>query len=110
MICCFFIRNVFLVTFFVFGYLDAYRDCSIYLRSTPHPVTVTNEGLWGFPIKNGIILVVTGWGVDPKYISLNICFGPFKVTKWHGFQELGSRDPLASHGGVVLSWIGLGQV
>ena len=39
---------------------------SWYLGSTPHPVTVANEGLQGFPIKNVIILVVTvsGWGVD----------------------------------------------
>ena len=42
----------------------------VYLRSTPHPVTVTNEGLQGFPTKNGITLVVTviGWGVDLTYI------------------------------------------
>ena len=30
--------------------------------STPHPVTVTNEGLWGFSTKNGTILVVTVTG------------------------------------------------
>ena len=36
---------------------------SVFLRSTPHPATVTN------PTKHGIILVVTvtGWGVVPKY-------------------------------------------
>ena len=35
----------------------------IFLRSTPDPVTATNEGLQGFPTKNGIIQVVTvtGW-------------------------------------------------
>ena len=38
------------------------------LGSTPHPVTVANEGLQGFPIKNVIFLVVTvtGRGVDPR--------------------------------------------
>ena len=40
-----------------------------YLGSTPHPVTVVNEGLQGFPIKSVIILVVTVTGrgvrVDP---------------------------------------------
>ena len=36
---------------------------------SPLPVTVTNEGLYGFPTKNVIILVVTvtGWGVDLIY-------------------------------------------
>ena len=32
----------------------------IYIGSTPHPVTVANEGLQGFPTKNVIIPVVTG--------------------------------------------------
>ena len=40
------------------------------------PVTVTNEGLKGFPIKNVIVLVVTvtGWGVVPRYGFLVVCF------------------------------------
>ena len=33
-----------------------------------------NEGFWGLPTKNGIILVVTvtGWGVDERYLSFSI--------------------------------------
>ena len=32
------------------------KHSKVYLRSTPHPVTVTNEGLlWGFLTKNGKI-------------------------------------------------------
>ena len=44
----------------------------LYVGSTPHPVTVANEGLQGFPTKNVIILVVTvtGWGVDLCYMYL----------------------------------------
>ena len=44
-----------------------------YFRSTPHPVTVRNEGLQGFPTKNGIILVVTvtGWGVVPIHTDID---------------------------------------
>ena len=39
-----------------------------FLRINRWSVPVTNEGLKGFPTKNGIILVVTvtGWGVVPK--------------------------------------------
>ena len=33
-----------------------------YVGSTPRPVTVVNKGLWGFPTKNLIILVVTVTG------------------------------------------------
>ena len=41
----------------------------VLVRSTPHSVTVTNEGLKGFPIKNVIfpVVTVTGWGVVPRY-------------------------------------------
>ena len=52
-----------------------------YLGSNPQPVTVANEGLWGFPTKNVTILVVTvtGWGVDLRYLlhypSRYSCFG-----------------------------------
>ena len=49
-------------------------DKSVYLDLyTLHPVTVTNEGLWGVPTKSVIIMVVTsvlGWGADPTYIVL----------------------------------------
>ena len=48
----------------------------VWFRCTPHPVTVTNEGLKGFPIKHVIVLVVTvtGWGVVPRYGFLVVCF------------------------------------
>ena len=33
----------------------------------PHPVTVSNKGLSGFPTNNDVILVtVTGWRVHPS--------------------------------------------
>ncbi len=57
----------------ILGKLSALISATIgeYFWSTPQPVTVTNEGLQGFPTKNVIILVVTvtGWGVDPRNIT-----------------------------------------
>ena len=44
----------------------------VYLRSTPHPVTVTTRiitYLVGNPYKPSFA-TVTGWGVDPMYILL----------------------------------------
>ena len=41
----------------------------------PLTVTVANEGLYGFPIKNAIILVVTvtGRGPHPIYVYIYTC-------------------------------------
>ena len=58
----------------------------------PHPETVPNEGLQGFPTKNGIILVVTvtGKGPHPKYTSSSWCL-------CHSFEkyvrQIGSSPP-----------------
>lgn len=45
---------------------------NLYIRSTPQPLTVSNEGIQGFPTKNGIslVLTVTGRGVVPSYITV----------------------------------------
>ena len=46
---------------------------TIYLRSTPHPVTVTTRiitFLVGNPYKPSFA-TVAGWGVDPRYIPKN---------------------------------------
>ena len=44
----------------------------VYIRSTPHPVTVTTRiitFLVGNPYKPSFA-TVTGWGVDPKYSNI----------------------------------------
>ena len=44
----------------------------VYLRSTPHPVTVTTRivtFLVGNPYKPSFA-TVTGWGVDPRFIPV----------------------------------------
>ena len=49
---------------------DACLLNSVYVRSTPHPVTVTTRiitFLVGNPYKPSFA-TVTGWGVDPKYM------------------------------------------
>ena len=56
----------------------------IYIRSTPHPVTVTTRiitYLVGNPYKPSFATVtVTGWGVDPThiYIYIILFFGSLK--------------------------------
>ena len=62
-----------------------------YIGSTPHPVTVANEGLQGFPTKNVIILVVTvtGWGVDLNHTFS--CKGVDFSNKWMG-KLMGPQD------------------
>ena len=55
--------------FFVATFLD---NVYIYIRSTPHPVTVTTRSitfLVGNPYKPPFA-TVTGWGVDPTYIYI----------------------------------------
>ena len=51
------------------------RMYNIYIRSTPHPVTVTTRiipFLVGNPYKPSFV-TVTGWGVDPIYIYIYLC-------------------------------------
>ena len=43
---------------------------SMYCKRGPLPATVTNEGVYGFPTKNEIILLVTGGGLVPKYTAV----------------------------------------
>ena len=59
----------------------SWKNKSLYLGSTPHPVTVANEGFLGFPTKNVIILVVTvtGWGVDLTYTFTQETQNPLTV-------------------------------
>ena len=50
---------------------------TVYIRSTPHPVTVTTRiiaFLVGNPYKPSFA-TVTGWGVDPMYIYIYIFWG-----------------------------------
>ena len=56
---------------------------NIFSLDLPHPVTMVNEGLQGFPIKNVIILVVTvtGWGVDPTYSLLENSLQKYVIEK-----------------------------
>ena len=49
----------------------------VWLRSTPHPVTVTTRiitFLVGNPYKPSFA-TVTGWGVDPRYGDVVVVFG-----------------------------------
>ena len=68
------------------------KTIRIYFECTPHPETVPNEGLQGFPTKNGIILVVTvtGKGPHPRYTSSSWCL-------CHSFEKyvrpIGSSPP-----------------
>ena len=53
----------------------------IYVRSTPHPVTVTTRiitFLVGNPYKPSFV-TVTGWGVDPKYMVVLNSFEGFPL-------------------------------
>ena len=68
------------------------KTIRISLGVPPHPETVPNEGLQGFPTKNGIILVVTVTrkGPHPKYTSSSWCL-------CHSFEksvrQIGSSPP-----------------
>ena len=45
-----------------------WRMCFDVLLGSTHPEKVANEGLYGLPKQSVTILViVTGWGVDPMY-------------------------------------------
>ncbi len=64
-----------------------------YLRSTPHPVTVTTRiitFLVGNPYKPSFA-TVTGWGVDPRHISLKNLY--LQLLCWHPSE---TRQKLSS--------------
>ena len=68
------------------GLLIQFSGLAIYIRSTPHPVTVTTRiitFLVGNPYKPSFA-TVTGWGVDLSYIHhvfLLVFFFPFITLK-----------------------------
>ena len=58
----------------------------VYIRSTPHPVTVTTRiitFLVGNPYKPSFA-TVTGWGVDPRYTNSFDVGNPF--SEQHNFK------------------------
>ncbi len=65
----------------------------VYLGSTPHPVTVANEGLQGSPTKNVIILVgtVTGRGPHPKVYHVFLHPTSWYIKNRHKFTRSQDR-------------------
>ena len=66
-------------------YTSRLQISPLYIRSTPHPVTVTTRiitFLIGNPYKPSFV-TVTGWGVDPTYTLLE--------TISHQWYRLGSK-------------------
>ena len=59
---------------------NGWNKHSYTLGVSPLPVALANEGFWGFPTKNGIILVVTdtGRGDNPSYIPPKTNMSPKK--------------------------------
>ena len=57
----------------------------VWIRSTPHPVTVTTRiitFLVGNPYKPSFA-TVTGWGVDPRFgfvFVVDFCYGSYRIT------------------------------
>ena len=70
----------------------------IWLGSAPHPITVANKGLSGFPTKNVIILVVTvaGWGEDPRYGQVTHR-GYALSTPWLDLTKSGASGETTRH-------------
>ena len=70
------------------SYLKVIPIIEIYLRSTPHPVTVTTRiitFLVGNPYKPSFA-TVTGWGVDPRYMGVNPKIGVY-IPKMDGLFQ-----------------------
>ena len=90
--------ELFLVSFKVSTGSSGDPSASIYLRSTPHPVTVTTRiitFLVGNPHKP-LFVTVTGWGLDPKYIPVACvsCFqriGADAFTTFSAFEVAGGN-------------------
>ena len=89
--CCLNLWRVFWRNLVVNCHVDTsfYIYIYIFIQNTfglpPHPVTITKEDLYGFPTKNGIILVVTvtAWGVVPYYtVELYSFFHNHGNGKW----------------------------
>ena len=88
---------------------SSYKDRVVYLRSTPHPVTVTIRiitFLVGNPYKPSFV-TVTGWGVDPMYTHLKFNSSPLKsdrdpIGKANVFQAPFFRGELLNFRGVAL--------
>ena len=65
--------------------ISKYIDILIYLRSTPHPVTVTTRiitFLVGDPYKPPFV-TVTGWGVDLRYSHISYYVSFFFLWSFH---------------------------
>ena len=81
---------------------------NIYLRSTPHPVTVTTRiitFLVGNPYKPSFA-TVTGWGVDPIYTQQTGLMGVTSIFSKKWIQEVSSW-PVGVSGYEMLYFFGM---